>query len=237
MLFKVFHRTLEFNLLLSISFITASFLAFSLSLSTLLLAALKDILWIRPFSTDLSGACRSTTSSARASQVDNISSGSLSKVSRTVQGNAYSAGVMEIRIAGSSCRRPQLLFDQFSSFSHSIKPLVFFIFRRQPVDSRNKEAVNSTRNTIYSLKVFTTYFIDVDTFYLFLSWFGTRVSDVYKYTKIQGPRFQRNNNIARDQKSDLHDAPFQSSPKINRMLITRPFAYNKKFNTRPSQFC
>ena len=26
--------------------------------------------------------------------------------------NTYSAGVMEIRIAGSSCRRPQLLFDQ-----------------------------------------------------------------------------------------------------------------------------
>ena len=26
--------------------------------------------------------------------------------------NTYSAGVMEIRIAGSSCRRPQSLFDQ-----------------------------------------------------------------------------------------------------------------------------
>ena len=31
--------------------------------------------------------------------------------------------------------------------------------------------------------------------------------------------------IARDQKSDLHSTSFQSSPKINRMLITRPFAY------------
>ena len=50
---------------------------------------------------------------------------------------------------------------------------------------------------------------------------------MYKYTKIQGPRFQRNNIIARDQKSDLHSTSFQSSPKINRMLITRPFAYNK----------
>ena len=30
---------------------------------------------------------------------------------------------------------------------------------------------------IYSLKVFTSYFIDVDTFYLFLNWFSTRVSD------------------------------------------------------------
>ena len=169
MLFKAFHRTLEFNLLLSISFITASFLAFSLSLTTLLLATLKDILWIRPFSTDLSGAFRSTTSSTRASQVDNISSGSLSKVSRTVQGNAYSAGVMEIRIAGSSCRRPQYYSLINFLFSHTQSNPWFFIFRRQPVDSRNKEAVNSTRNTIYSLKVFTTYFIAVDTFYLFLN--------------------------------------------------------------------
>ena len=45
--------------------------------------------------------------------------------------------------------------------------------------------------------------------------------------KIQGPRFQRNYIIARDQKSDLHGTSFQSSPKINRMLITRPFANNE----------
>ena len=40
---------------------------------------------------------------------------------------------------------------------------------------------------------------------------------VYKYTKIQGPRFQRNYVIARYRKSDLHGTSFQSSPKINRM--------------------
>ena len=45
--------------------------------------------------------------------------------------------------------------------------------------------------------------------------------------KIQGPRFQRNYIIARDQKSDLHGMSFQSLPKINRMLITRPFAFNE----------
>ena len=50
---------------------------------------------------------------------------------------------------------------------------------------------------------------------------------VYKYTKIQGPPFQRNYIIARDQKSDFHGTSFQSSPKINRMLITRPFPYNE----------
>ena len=47
------------------------------------------------------------------------------------------------------------------------------------------------------------------------------------YKKIQGPRFHRNHIIARDQRSDLHGSSFQSSPKINRMLITRPFAYNE----------
>ena len=45
---------------------------------------------------------------------------------------------------------------------------------------------------------------------------------VYKYTKIQVPWFQRNNIIVRYQKSDLHGMSFQSPPKINRMLITRP---------------
>ena len=35
------------------------------------------------------------------------------------------------------------------------------------IRSRNEEAVNSTRNMIYSLKVFYFYVIDVDTFYLF----------------------------------------------------------------------
>ena len=44
---------------------------------------------------------------------------------------------------------------------------------------------------------------------------------MYKYTKIQGPRFQTNYIIARDQKSDLPGTSFQSSLKVNRMLITR----------------
>ena len=51
--------------------------------------------------------------------------------------NTYRAGVMEIYFF--------LTFDG---------TLGFLSFRRQPVDSRNEEAVNSTRSTIYSLKVF-----------------------------------------------------------------------------------
>ena len=57
------------------------------------------------------------------------------------------------------------------------------------IRSRNEEAINSTRNRIYSLKVFTSYFIDVDTFYLFLNWFSTRVSDDRKY--VCGRRLYR----------------------------------------------
>ena len=49
----------------------------------------------------------------------------------------------------------------------------------------------------------------------------------YKYTKIQGPRFQRNYIIVRDKKVIKNGTSFQSSPKINRMLISRQFAYSE----------
>ena len=46
-----------------------------------------------------------------------------------------------------------------------------FRLARLEIRSRNEETINSTRNMIYSLKVwfFTSSFIDVDTFYLFLN--------------------------------------------------------------------
>ena len=50
---------------------------------------------------------------------------------------------------------------------------------------------------------------------------------MYKYRKIQGPRFHINYTIARDQKSGLHGTSIQSSPKISRMLIARPFVCNE----------
>ena len=59
-----------------------------------------------------------------------------------------------------------------------------------------------------------------------------------RYFLIQKPRFQRNNIIARYRKSDLHGMSFQSSPKINRMLIPRLILHAVKvYDTRPSQFC
>ena len=97
---------------------------------------------------------------------------------------------------------------------------------------------------IYSLKrFFTSYFIDVDTFLfvseLVLYAFSLRseirllsqATRVYKYTKIQRPRFQKNYIIVRDQKSNLYGTSFQSSPKMNRMLITRSIRTQGKFTT------
>ena len=77
------------------------------------------------------------------------------------------------------------------------------------IRSRNEEAINSTRNMIYSLKVF--YFLLYHRrYFLFVSQLiqytcqqlpkiplRQQAIRVYKYTKIQGPRFQRNYIIAR----------------------------------------
>ena len=61
---------------------------------------------------------------------------------------------------------------------------------------------------------------------------------MYKYTKLQGPRFQRNYIIARDQKSDLHDMSLQSSLKINHISTSQDHLHTMKvYKTRPSQFC
>ena len=77
-------------------------------------------------------------------------------------------------------------------------------------------------------------------FYLFLNWFSTRDSDNRKYNwgrrlyncinikKFTWAWIPENYIIARDQKSDLHATLFQSSPKINCRLITRPFAYSER---------
>ena len=45
------------------------------------------------------------------------------------------------------------------------------------------------------------------------------------YTKIQGPRFERITLFP--EIKDLQGTSLQSSPKINPMLITKPFAYNE----------
>ena len=86
----------------------------------------------------------------------------------------------------------------------------------------------------------TSRILQVINVYLFLNWFSTRGSDNRKYIwgrglyacinikKFTWASIPENYIIARDQKSDLHATLFQSSLKINCMLITRPFAYNER---------
>ena len=112
------------------------------------------------------------------------------------------------------------------------------------IRSRNEEAINSTGNRIYSLKVFyfllyrRWYFLLVSRLIKYVCWqrpeIHLRLQAILmsKYTKLQGPQFQGNYTIAGDPKSDLHDTSFQSSPKINLMHITRPFAYNESLQNQ-----
>ena len=100
------------------------------------------------------------------------------------------------------------------------------------IRSRNEGAINSTRNRIYSLKAFqllptsatSSSFQDIS--FLFVSELiqqacyrqpeirvRPQAMCVCKYSKIRGSRFQRNNMIARDQKSDLHGTHFNHRRK------------------------
>ena len=98
------------------------------------------------------------------------------------------------------------------------------------IRSRSEEAINSTQNRIYSLEVFfffTSYFIDVDTFYLFLNWFSMLVTDDRKYVccrrlyacintrKFKGLDSGEITSLP-GKKSDLRGTSFQSrSPNEN----------------------
>ena len=103
---------------------------------------------------------------------------------------------------------------------------------------RNEEAINSTRNSIYSRKVFSPYFIAIVTFYLFLNWFSTRVRDDQKhlsrsrlYVCINTWKFKGLDSGEITSLPDLHGTSFQSLPKINRMLITRLIYIQWNFTT------
>ena len=54
---------------------------------------------------------------------------------------------------------------------------------------------------------------------------------MYEKMKNQGPRFERNYIIAKEQIRDEYGASYQSSPKIHRMLIAR--LTMKFYPTRP----
>ena len=74
---------------------------------------------------------------------------------------------------------------------------------------------------------FTSNFIDVDTFYLF--WIDSvRVLAKTRNTFAVAGYTRAYINTRKLKGLDLHGTSFQPSPKINRMLITRPFAYNER---------
>ena len=122
------------------------------------------------------------------------------------------------------------------------------------IRSRNEEAINSTRNMIHSLRFLNSYFIDVNTFYLFLNWFSTRVSDDQKY--LSGSRLYACINTQKFKGLDsreitwLPDISGQISKKWFKWYVISIIAENKShahykthlhkvkvYNTRPSRLC
>ena len=103
----------------------------------------------------------------------------------------------------------------------------------------HKTEFTGLRFFIYFLLEQCRVFFRIFTFYLFLNWFSMHVSDNPKY--VCGRRLYACINrwkfkgldyiIARHQKSDLHGTSFQSSPKINCVLITRPIYMQWNFTT------
>ena len=106
----------------------------------------------------------------------------------------------------------------------------YFIYVWGIYKNANSHSQNQGFENFNVLKVFTSYYTlsqDVDTFYLFLNWFSTRVR-LYAciYTKIRGFDSREITSLPEKKKSYLHVTSFQSSTKVNRMLLTRQ-----------SQFC
>ena len=106
----------------------------------------------------------------------------------------------------------------------------YFIYVWGIYKNANSHSQNQGFENFIVLKVFTSYYTlsqDVDTFYLFLNWFSTPVR-LYAciYTKIRGFDSREITSLPEKKKSYLHVTSFQSSPKVNRMLLTRQ-----------SQFC
>ena len=107
--------------------------------------------------------------------------------------------------------------DTSSLFLNKTAPTAAFSLPCLEIRSSNEEAINFSRNRIYSLKVFYFLLYRRRYFLLVSELISARFSDdrkyvygqtirMYKCTNIQGLPFQRNYIIARDQKCDLHGA-------------------------------
>ena len=91
------------------------------------------------------------------------------------------------------------------------------------IRSRSEEAINSTAFTRWGF--LTSYFIDVDTFYLFLNWFSTRVSDDRKY--VCGRRLYACINTRKFKGLDSRE--ITSLPEIKKVIyMARHFNHRRK---------
>ena len=91
------------------------------------------------------------------------------------------------------------------------------------IRSRSEEAINSTACTRWGF--LTSYFIDVDTFYLFLNWFSTRVSDDRKY--VCGRRLYACINTRKFKGLDSRE--ITSLPEIKKVIyMARHFNHRRK---------
>ena len=100
------------------------------------------------------------------------------------------------------------------------------------IRSRNEEANNSTRNRIYSLRFFTSFFIIVDTFYLFRNWFSTRISDDRKH--VCGSRLYACVNTRNFMGLDFRETI--SLPEIKEVIyMVRSFNHRRKLSACSSQ--
>ena len=120
------------------------------------------------------------------------------------------------------------------------------------IRSRNEEAINSTRNRIYLLKVLLPTLLTSILFICFWIDLGHVLATTGNMPAVAGfMHVQTHENsrasipekqfltffylwcdyYIRDQKSNLHGSSFQTLPKINRMLITRPICTQWKFTT------
>ena len=106
------------------------------------------------------------------------------------------------------------------------------------IRSRNEEAINSTRNSIYLLKVLLLPIsTDVDNFYLCLSWSSTRVR-LYACTntrKFKGLDSRELYTTAKDKRKRF------TWHVISIIEENKPHAHHKihlkVYNTRPLPFC
>ena len=108
---------------------------------------------------------------------------------------------------------------------------------------RRRLILQETWTDLLAKRFFISYFIEVYTFYFFLNWFSTRVSDDQKYVcgrrlyvcintrKFKGLDSRKITSLPEIKKVIYMARHFQSSPKINRMLITRTISIQWKFTT------